>query len=549
VDAGVESLKAADEVIAGLAPSLGDLELSTFSMKKVPQILDAIADANPAFLSAEVHISAADAALKQIKGPLSPQVEKWVSKANSLVMFAQYGIKGAPIVPGLLGQTGSRTYLVLLQNSDELRPTGGFISAVGRVQISKGQLVSITADDSYAIDDFSKIYPDPPQPLLEYMGSEQWVLRDANWSPDFPTTALDAIQLYQISRTEQIDGVIGLNLRGVGMLISGVEPLDVKGLAEPVTSTNVIKILQEGWNPPENFDQKDVDWWSWYLNRKKTINLIMQSTMEKLLAGEVNWKQLGQGIVDALNQRQLMIFTIPEANELEKLTWNGSLRQNTGDYLMVVDANVGFNKVNPLIRESAIYSVGLLPDGTGHAAVELNYENQSNPSDSICSQVISYHRNVDYANMMQACYYDYLRLIVPHGSQLLEASAHPVPGKYLVSGRPADGKAVLLHEGLNNWTIFGQFFVVEYGKELQTRLEYDLPVVVTDRLRQKRYTLYLQKQPGTDAMEVVVKLALPAQARLVSSSPPPKTHYGSTLEYDFHLNMDQQLEVVYAPGP
>jgi hypothetical protein len=380
------------------------------------------------------------------------------------------------------------------------------------------------------------------------MGSEQWVFRDANWSPDFPTTALDAIRLYKISRTEQIDGVIGLNLKGVGMLISGLEPLYVQGLTEPVTSTNVIKILQEGWNPPENFDQTDADWWSWYLNRKKTINLIMQSAMEKLLAGEVNWKQLGQGMIDALNQRQLMIFTIPEANELEKLTWSGSLRPTTGDYLMVVDANVGFNKVNPSIRESAIYSVSLLPDGTGNAVAELKYVNQSSPRDGICSQVLSYFRDVVYANMMQACYYDYLRLIVPHGSLLLNASANPVPGKYLISGKPADGKAVVLHDGLNDWTIFGQFFVVEYGKELRTRLEYYLPVVVTDFSRQKRYTLYLQKQPGTDAMEVVVKLVLPAQTRLISSSPPPTTYNGNTLEFDFHLNMDQQLEVVYAPG-
>jgi hypothetical protein len=50
-------------------------------------------------------------------------------------------------------------------------------------------------------------------------------------------------------------------------------------------------------------------------------------------------------------------------------------------------------------------------------------------------------------------------------------------------------------------------------------------------------------------MEVVVKLVLPAKNRLVSSSLPPTTQYGDTLEFDFHLNMDQQLEVVYIPGP
>ncbi len=125
-----------------------------------------------------------------------------MTKATTLVEFAQFGLGGAEIMPEMFGQAGPRTYLILLENSDELRPTGGFISAVGHVQVSQGQLISMTAEDSYAIDDFTKVYPDPPQPLLDYMGSEQWVFRDANWSPDFPTTALEAIQLYQVSRPE-----------------------------------------------------------------------------------------------------------------------------------------------------------------------------------------------------------------------------------------------------------------------------------------------------------------------------------------------------------
>ena len=548
MDAGLESLSAADESLGALTPMLDDLELSAFSMEQVPQILNAFASARPALMRADAHLDAAAAALARIKGPLSPRVERWVSKASQLVQLAQYGMGGAQIVPGLLGQAGLRTYLILLQNSDELRPTGGFISAVGRIQISQGQLVSMTAEDSYAIDDFTKIYPDPPQPLLKYMGSEPWVLRDVNWSPDFPTTALNAIQLYQISRPEQVDGIIGLNLKGVEMLIAGLEPLNVEGLPEPLTAANVTRILEESWNPTQDISRSEADWWSWYLTRKQSINIIMHAAMDKLLNGEVNWKQLGQGMIEALNQRQLMIYTIPEANELKLLRWDGSLRLSTGDYLMIVDANVGFNKVNPLISESVNYQIRLLPDGTGRAFVELNYAHQGTMTDILCSQIIPYDKNVTYDKMMQACYYDYLHLIVPRGSQLLQATAHPVPGNYLISGLDADGKAVPLQDSLNNWTLFGQFFVVEYGKQLLTRFEYDLPVVVTDVVRQKRYTLLLQKQPGTDAMRVVVKLTLPAQARLVSSSLIPATRSGDTLEFDLRLDVDQQLEVIYTSG-
>ena len=164
-------------------------------------------------------------------------------------------------------------------------------------------------------------------------------------------------------------------------------------------------------------------------------------------------------------------------------------------------------------------------------------------------QRVIYDENITYDKMMQECYFDYLRLIVPHGSKLIEGLAHPAPGKYFLSGLEADGKAVTLQEGLNDWTVFGQFFVVEYGKQLLTWLEYDLPVVVRDAARQKQYVLLLQKQPGTDAMQVNVKLTLPVGARLVSTNFIPATRSGDTLEFDLHLEVDQQLEVVYVPAP
>jgi hypothetical protein len=303
VDVGHQSLNAADEILSALTPALGDFDLSSFSMVQVPMVLDALAEARPAFVRANVHVDYAADAIMQIKRPLSPRLDGWVSKADHMVKMAQYGMAGAQIMPGILGQESSRTYLLLLQNSDELRPTGGFISAVGRLQVDHGELLSMDVEDSYTIDDFAHTYPDPPQPLLDYMGSEQWVLRDVNWSPDFPTTALDAIKLYQISRPEHVDGVVSLNLKGVGMLVAGLEPLDVQALPDPVTSENIIHLLQESWNPPEGFNNSSEEWWAWYLSRKQSIKSIMVAAMDKIISGDANWLQLGYGIIEALDER------------------------------------------------------------------------------------------------------------------------------------------------------------------------------------------------------------------------------------------------------
>jgi len=549
MEAGVESLIAADELLNALAPSLGDLGLSSFSMKRVPLILDALVMARPALTRAESHLNAAAMAIARIQGPLSPRVERWVGQAGKLVEFAQYGIGAAQIAPALLGQNGSRTYLVLVQNSDEIRPAGGFISNFARAEISHGQLISMTIQDSYAIFDPSKYYPDPPAPLLEYMGSEQWLFRDANWSPDFPTTALDAVYLYQITRLEQVDGVIGVNLKGIDLLIAGLEPLNVPDLPEPVTVANASKILKDSWNPTQDISRSSDDWWKWYYTRKQVIGAAMRAAVDKLQAGKANWTRLGLGTIDALRQRQLMIYTSsPAANTLRRLRWDGALRPNQGDYLMIVDANIGFNKANVLVSQNADYQVALRADGTGRVTVILSYAHQGMKGDVVCMQIIPYDANVTYDKLTHTCYYDYLRLVVPRGSQLQQATAHPTPGEYLLSGKPSDGKAEAMSDETGR-TIFGQFFVVEYGKQLETRFEYDLPVVVTDVSGHKRYSLLLQKQSGTDAMPVKVRLTLPDRARLVSASPRPVVQAGTILEFDLKLDTDRQIEVIYALAP
>ena len=69
--------------------------------------------------------------------------------------FLADGLDFASVAPSLLGMDQPRTYLLLALNEDELRPGGGFISGVGRLQVQSGDLVSMQFQDSYAVDDFS----------------------------------------------------------------------------------------------------------------------------------------------------------------------------------------------------------------------------------------------------------------------------------------------------------------------------------------------------------------------------------------------------------
>ncbi|MBI2911069.1 MAG: DUF4012 domain-containing protein, partial [Chloroflexi bacterium] len=77
--------------------------------------------------------------------PLPRRLEAPLAKVRdrlpALRAALQDAAQAAPFVPALLGTEGPRTYLLLLQNSTELRATGGFITAVGVLTVENGQLV------------------------------------------------------------------------------------------------------------------------------------------------------------------------------------------------------------------------------------------------------------------------------------------------------------------------------------------------------------------------------------------------------------------------
>ncbi|MCA1554618.1 MAG: DUF4012 domain-containing protein, partial [Chloroflexi bacterium] len=91
-----------------------------------------------------------------------------------LELFVQIG--------SLVGFDGARSYLIIAQNEDELRATGGFISAVGLITVERGKVVASEFMDSYAVDNLGKPYPDPPDALRKYMLAYLWLFRDSNWS-------------------------------------------------------------------------------------------------------------------------------------------------------------------------------------------------------------------------------------------------------------------------------------------------------------------------------------------------------------------------------
>jgi hypothetical protein len=476
---------------------------------------------------------------------LSPQLAGPVSRLDGMLPLAEDGIRAALALPELLGSDEPRTYLVLLQNEDELRPTGGFISSVARVRVDRGRVVDLSFEDSYAVDDFSNPYPGPPRPLREIMGTELWVFRDSNWSPDFPTAARQAVALYQLTYDVDVDGVIAVDQYVVERLVGAVAPLQVEGYPDSVTEENVIAAMREAWAPDEE-EGLTGEWWR---QRKDFLGRLLVTAVLKLQdeTAEVRWSALARGLLGALEERHAFVTLLEDGSEagaIEEAGWDGALRRAEGDYLMVVDANLGFNKVNPMIGEGIRYAVDLRDPLRPEASLVLEHSHQGEGTGAPCRHESRY--GLTYEAMMERCYWDYVRVYAPSGSELVEGMHHPIPGDLLVTGRSRSGEPEVLGEE-GGKAVFGSFFVLAPGERIETRLSYSLPPGVVEREGDDwRYRLLIQKQGGADARPVRVTVTLPEGARVADATPSPAGQEGTQVSFDLELGTDRGLEIRFA---
>jgi len=475
---------------------------------------------------------------------LSPSLQQQLVRLDELLALLERAVDGALVAPDALGAEGPLHYLILLQNEDELRPSGGFISGVAELTVAGGRVVSWRFQDSYAVDDLSRPYPEPPVPLQQTMLADLWLFRDANWSPDFPTSAEQAIALYAIGQGVEADGVLAIDQQGIRLLVEALGPLQVPGYPE-VSGDNVIQVARQAWAPQEGATDE------WWLGRKEFMAALLEAGLRRVQTepDRIDRLQLARSLVEALEEKHLLLY-LRDAEAAATITasgWGGAQLASAGDYLMVVDANVGFNKANTVVQEQIEYVVDLGSARGPTAVLTIRHHHTLEARELPCRQEPRY--GTTYQDLMARCYWDYLRVYVPAGSERVAATPQSIPGSELLSGQDWTER---IDEGPpeSGRDVWGTFLLVRPGEERLTRFEYLLPPsVVQAGAEGLVYTLVVQKQPGTQGLPLRVVIRPPRGMEMVSSVPAPRVEAGGDLKYDLSLETDRRVSVHFRLGP
>ena len=467
---------------------------------------------------------------------LSPWLADKAALLERALPLLQSALDVAVAAPDLLGVDAPRTYLILALNEDERRPIGGYITGVGEARVEGGLVTALTFRDSYSVDDFSVPYPEAPEPLRRVMGIDLWVLRDSNWSPDFPTAARQAIELYRPGYPVTIDGVVALDQYAVQELITALGPLTVEGFDEPVSGATVIAAMRSAWAPEDGNLSRE-----WWLERKEFMGPLAEAVWQRLESGQVPWLELGRTLLRLLEEKHLLIYS-PQpdlAAMLARQGWDGAMRPGSADYLMVVDANLGYNKANLRVQEALLYQVNLAALSP-QATLTLVYTHTSTV-DYPCLPEVRY--DPVYEQMMDRCYWDYLRVYVPAGSVLQQATAIPVPAAALWSGVADAGQVVAAPADEGPWTVLSTLWLLPPGTAQTRSMTWTLsPAVVQWVEEEGEYTLRLQKQAGTAGPPLTVRVRLP-QGRALRAASPEYGVDGDWVVFELVLDRDQEIEL------
>ncbi|HSX48864.1 MAG TPA: DUF4012 domain-containing protein [Candidatus Saccharimonadales bacterium] len=116
-------------------------------------------------------------------------------------------------LPQLLGQEKPASYLLLLQDTGDLRATGGAISSLGVFTFDKGKLTEKSFFDVAQIDEQLKGHIEPPAEIRKYLDKTEWRLIDSNWDPDFRTSGCKAEWFLEREIDRFVNGVVAVNLK------------------------------------------------------------------------------------------------------------------------------------------------------------------------------------------------------------------------------------------------------------------------------------------------------------------------------------------------
>lgn len=321
-------------------------------------------------------VSETGRALKTARRRLDHQESSWLLPAATrpLTSFrrqldraipeADGALRALKVAPGLLGGNGTRRYLILFANPAESRGMGGFIGAWAQLDAKNGSLTLVRSGKMGELNDATDWRNRRITGESEFVSRYSDLqparfMQNVSASPDFPTVARVASQLYPQAGGERVDGVLYVDPLALAALLKLTGPVEAPGIPMKLTADNAADFLMNG----QYKDLPDVN------DRTDQLSSAAKATFAALTTRQLpTIGQISKTLSPMVHQRRFLLSVTNPAEQsfLGSIGMTGAFpKANGGDLLSFRTSNASANKVDFYLQQLTQYVVNYEPR-SGH---------------------------------------------------------------------------------------------------------------------------------------------------------------------------------------
>lgn len=402
-----------------------------------------------------------------------------------------------------LGFEGRKEFVVWFQNTTELRATGGFLGSFVVLAADEGKLsvIDVPGKGPYSLNDYLTKKLVPPSPLQ--LINKHWQVQDANWWPDFPTSAEKFNEFYVDARGFPIDGILAITPEVITSLLDFTGPLALDGYDVKVDPENFVSITQE--KASNDFDIT--------VNQPKQFiaDLIPVLFTKVLSLSADTIPGVAGTFSSALASRDLQLYSRDASvqERIQSAGWSGEVLAAPQDALMVVATNIGGGKTDDVMTMELDLSTRMTEGAEIEHTLTVQRTHAGDPADP----------QKGIKNMA------YMRFYVPEGSTLVSAENFTAIDRDLVQHPDEDaiidpflttvsGSVVIDEQSGTRLShefgrvVFGNWIGTEAGETETATVVYRTPFIFADSLPYA-YSLFMQLQAGAHNTTLRHTLTIP----------------------------------------
>jgi Protein of unknown function (DUF4012) len=437
-----------------------------------------------------------------------PDVAEGIEQAKRADALLADAEAGFALLPRILGADDTRTYLLAMQNSAELRGTGGAMLRFVLLEFDGGRATLLDDPQSvYKIDqERQQIDISLPEDAWYVSGIlDAQRFGNANWSPDWPLTAELTLE-YGIRTAElrgnfdlpPIDGIIGVDPTVMEELLKGAGRFETRG-GRPITSEKVISFLLY-----KAYAQFPIPG-----ERRALLNDVVDGFYRKVLKPE-RPQDLVRALGKVLVRKHVQIWMADSSEQkfIERMNWDAAIQTaRDSNFLYVVQQNVGGNKLNYF--EEQTHAMDVTIDG----------------ADAVTTTEVRIHNGAIHPGPRyvvgdsEGLHRPMVNVYVPADAQLIDAGViagtrNDVAAE-TTSAWPAENVPAE-HTELGK-KVWSTTLDIPPQQEGAVRFQYRVPGVVKTVGNRQVYRVVLQHQPKLRPETLALTLRLPAGAENVKA--------------------------------